>query len=75
MRPVVDGLDKRYGDRVAFAGVDFYNSANVPLAERYGVTGHPTFVVVGSDGREVARFRGYTEEADLEAALKKVAGS
>ncbi len=75
MRPVVDGLDQRYGDRVAFAGVDFYHSANAPLAERYGVTGHPTFVVVGSDGKEVARFRGFTEEADLEAALKQVAGS
>jgi len=55
--------------------VDFYNSANAPLAERYGVTGHPTFVVVGPDGKEAARFRGFTEEADLEAALKKVAGS
>ncbi len=75
MRPVVDGLDQRYGDRVAFAGVDFYHSANAPLAERYGVTGHPTFVVVGPDGKEAARFRGFTEEADLEAALKEVAGS
>lgn len=75
MRPVVSGLQKKYGDRVAFAGVDFYNGGNTNLAQKYEVFGHPTFVVLDKKGQLVDRFSGYTEEADLEASLRKAAGS
>jgi protein-disulfide isomerase len=75
MRPVVDGLDERYGDRVAFAGIDFYNQENRGLAERYGALGHPTFVVVGADGAVIETFTGYTEEPDLEAAIQRAAAT
>lgn len=74
MRPVVNGLANKYSDRVAFAGVDFYNNANRDLAVKYQVFGHPTFVVLGKNGEEVQRFSGYTEEAALEAAIQKAAG-
>lgn len=75
MRPVVDGLDQKYGDRVAFAGIDFYNQENRGLAERYGALGHPTFVVVGADGAIIETFTGYTEEAALEVAVRRAAAT
>ncbi len=74
MRPVVHGLEQQYGDRVAFAGVDYYNQANRELVRQYRVVGHPTFVVVSTQGEVVGQFVGYTPEADLEAALERAVG-
>ncbi len=74
MRPVVHGLEQRYGDRVAFAGVNYNNRANRELVQQYRVVGHPTFVVVNAGGEVVGQFVGYTPEADLEAALKRAVG-
>ncbi len=75
MKPVVSGLDKKYGDRVAFANVDYSSAENAALLEKYQVLGHPTYVVLGADGKEVERFNGYTSETDLQAAIQKAAGS
>lgn len=73
MRPVVNGLERQYGNRVAFAGVDFYNRANRELVQQHRVLGHPTFVVLDRNGNVVKRFVGYTEEAELKAALEQAA--
>lgn len=75
MRPVVNGLERQYGERVAFAGVDFYNGANKDLVQQHRVLGHPTFIVLDRDGKVVKRFVGFTEEAELRAALEQVAGA
>ena len=75
MRPVVNGLEGRYQDRVAFAGVDYNNRENKGLVQRHRVLGHPTFVVLDSEGNEVKRFVGYTEAAELEAALQRAAAT
>ena len=74
MRPVVHGLEQRYGDRVAFAGVDYHNRANRDLVRQYRVVGHPTFVVLDREGKVVRQFVGYTAEADLENALEEAVG-
>ena len=73
MRPVVHGLEQQYGDRVAFAGVDYYNQANRELVRQYRVVGHPTFVVLDREGQVVKQFVGYTPEAGLDAALRQAA--
>ena len=75
MRPVVHGLEQRYGDRVAFAGVDYNNRANRELVRQYRVLGHPTFVVLDREVQVVKQFVGYTPEADLDAALRQAAGT
>lgn len=74
MRPVVNGLQQRYSDRVAFAGVDFYNRSNRGLVQQYRVLGHPTIVVLDQDGKVVKQFVGYTSEADMDAALRQAIG-
>lgn len=74
MRPVVNGLDKQYGNGVAFAGVDYDNRANRELVRKHRVLGHPTFVVLDADGNEVGRFVGRTAPADLEGAIKRASG-
>ena len=74
MRPVVHGLEQQYGDRVAFAGVDYNNRANRDLVRQYRVLGHPTFVVLDREGQVVKQFVGHTPEADLDAALKQAVG-
>lgn len=74
MRPVVNGLERQYGTRVAFAGVDYNNRTNKALVQKYQVLGHPTFVVLDGSGNVVKRFVGYTTKDDLEAAVKQAAG-
>jgi thiol:disulfide interchange protein len=73
MRPVVDGLQREYGERVAFAGVDYYNPSNRELSARYKVFGHPTFVVLNPEGEVVSQFTGFVEESELDAALQRAA--
>lgn len=71
MRPVVSGLDQKYGDRVRFAAVDYNSQNNATLVRQYEVFSHPTFIVVGADGSVVERFSGYIEERELDAAIQK----
>ncbi|MDP9373587.1 MAG: thioredoxin family protein [Chloroflexota bacterium] len=71
----MNGLEGKYQDRVAFAGVDYNNRENKSLVQRYRVLGHPTFVVLDSGSNEVKRFVGYTDAAELEAALKQAAAT
>ena len=74
MRPVVHGLDQRYGDRVAFVSIDHENRANAALLDRYRVRGYPTVVVLGASGELAKRFVGLTEVGTLETAIRQVAG-
>ena len=74
MRPVVNGLQEKYGDRVAFAGVDYYDESNRQLFRKYEVLGHPTFVILDPNGKVVEQLTGFVEAEELEAAVRKAAG-
>ena len=60
MAPVVHALEAR-GLPVRAVDIDDESA----LAERYGVTGVPTFIVVDSDGRELGRTSGARPAEDL----------
>ena len=74
MRPVVNGLQEKYGDRVAFAGVDYYDESNRQLSRKYEVLGHPTFVILDPSGKVVEQLTGFVEAEELEAAVREAAG-
>lgn len=71
MHPVVSGLDEKYGERVAVAGIDYYADENAALVREHRVPGHPTFVVLSPDGEVAGQFVGGTSAAALEAAILK----
>lgn len=73
MKPVVDGLEKEYGDKVEFRRYNLERDpSGIDLANSLGVTAVPTFFFVNSDGVQAAtRVGGMTEE-DMRAAIEKL---
>lgn len=73
MLPVVRELEAEYVDRVNVQIVSYYDDANRPLLEQYGVRGHPSFLVLGPDGSPSRVVQGVVRKERLveliEAAL------
>lgn len=67
MRPIVDGLQGQYGDRVAFQYLNAADSAAGEAAfKQLSLPGHPAFVIFSRDRRETYRGVGIIEAAVLE---------
>lgn len=71
MRPVVDELEQRYGDRVSFLTLDYHSQEGQARSRDYRVFGHPTFVVLAKDGKPLKVIAGVVPRATLEDALKE----
>ena len=67
MKPVVDGLQAEYSDRVDFRMVDFY--ANRDEASKMGALGHPTLVVARADGTTARILPGVPSRETIKEAL------
>lgn len=74
MKPVVDGLQQAYGDRVDFMVYGDLNndSQGAGFARAQGVTGVPTSMLVAPDGREVRRWVGAASEQELRDAFDEI---
>jgi thioredoxin-related protein len=68
----VDGLEQSYGTRLRFMRVDFNSTTGQELAARYLVRGHPTIVVIDSEGRARATIIGVPTRERVEQAIKDV---
>jgi thiol-disulfide isomerase/thioredoxin len=66
MKPAVEELHRK-GYPIKPIDIDRYPE----LAERYGITGVPTFVVVERDGKELARQSGACAASDLAALYRR----
>lgn len=73
MKPVVDGLQKQYGDKVEFRLLNVEKDASgIDLANRLGVTAVPTFVFINSDGVQASSTVGGMSEGQMAEALQKL---
>ena len=68
MRPVVDGLQIEYGDRIAFKELNYYE--NRDLAAKYRAPGHPSLAFVDTQGKLTLLLAGVPEKATIEDALE-----
>ena len=68
----MDGLEQTHGTRLRFMRVDFNSPAGQELAARYQVRGHPTIVVIDSEGRARATIIGVPTRERVEQAIKDV---
>lgn len=71
MKPVVDGLQQSYGERIDFvvyADLERDSRASA-FAQAQGVTGVPTSMLVAADGRELRRWQGVASRAELQQAF------
>ena len=71
MRPVVNGLEQPYGDRVTFVRLDFDSDQDENIARMYQAHYHPAFVILNVNGDIVRRFIGPQKEADLVEAIEQ----
>jgi thioredoxin 1 len=67
MRPVMDAIEERYGDRVHVVFVDVYEQGDTAAA--YGVRLIPTQVFLDKDGEEIARHEGFFPQEAIEELL------
>jgi len=64
--PIIEELEKLFGDRVEFKKVDA--DVDSDLAARYSVFVIPT-IVIENDGIEIKRYLGVTSKEELEMVL------
>jgi thioredoxin-like negative regulator of GroEL len=70
MKPVVDGLEKRYAGKVEFRRYNVETDpSGIEVANGMGVTAVPTFVFVNSSGVSAGQMVGTVTEAQLVTAL------
>ena len=68
MQPIVNGLEEEYADRLAFDRVDANAEPGRSQLRAYGLRGHPSYVIVDTEGNKLWSASGVlAEEALLEA--------
>ncbi len=72
MRPVVDGLEQDYGDRIEFQRYNIASEEGETWARQYNLRGHPAFLLLDSQGQERWRYLGVIPREKIEAELKVV---
>jgi thioredoxin-like negative regulator of GroEL len=72
MTPIVNGLADEFTGQISVYQLNASDPANVQLQSEYGLRGHPSFVVLDSDGRSIQTFLGPQSEAILRQAITTV---
>jgi thioredoxin-like negative regulator of GroEL len=73
MIPIVDGLGEDFEGRVSAIQLNAALSTNARLQADFGLTGHPSFVVLDSEGRVIQRFFGPQTEMILRQSMETIA--
>ncbi len=64
MMPIVDELEEEFAGRVQFVRLNAGRAEEERLSAALGLRGHPSFAILGADGRVSNRFFG-PQPADL----------
>lgn len=69
MRPIVNGLEAEYGERIDFRRYNIVSEEGQAWASQYSLRGHPAYVLVDSAGQERWRYVGVVPQEVMEAEL------
>jgi hypothetical protein len=72
MIPIVDGLSEEFEGRVSAIQLNAALSTNARLQADFGLTGHPSFVVLDMDDQIIHRYFGPQSENLLREAMEIV---
>jgi mono/diheme cytochrome c family protein len=75
MKPIVDGLERQYGDQITFQRINANEGDGPSFMRAYRVQGHPTFLIIDRQGHEVGRLIGPQSPEKLAEALQQVLAS
>jgi len=68
-KPIVDGIEREYGERLRVIRVNVQDPAGRALADRHHFEFTPTFVLFDAEGRELLRQVGAVDPATLRRLL------
>ena len=64
-KPIVDGLEKKLGDRARVIRLNVLDDVGQQAARRYGIRGVPALVVVDDNGQAVYRQAGIPSSSQV----------
>lgn len=70
MQPIMEEIEKEYGDQVNVVFYDVWTDAGRPYAEKYGIRAIPTQVFLDENGAEYHRHQGFFPKEELVKVLK-----
>lgn len=71
MQPIMDEIEKEYGDQVRVVFHDVWTEAGRPYAEQYRIHAIPTQIFLDKDGNEYSRHTGFFPKEELVKVLKQ----
>ena len=74
MKPVVSGIEEKYGNDFKIVHINVGTGKGKDKASEYNVLGTPTMVMFDDSGREMRRLMGYQSAEDLEKAIDRILG-
>jgi len=70
MKPVMEQVEKTYGDKVKVVFHDVWTEEGQPEGRKYGIRAIPTQIFLDADGKELFRHEGYFPFEQLDQVLK-----
>ena len=71
MQPVMDSIEKKYGDQINVIFYDVWKPEQKKYAAEYGIKLIPTQVFLDKDGNELMRHEGFFAEAAIDSFLQE----
>ena len=71
MQPVMDSIEKKYGDQIQIVFYDVWQADQRKYAQEYKIKLIPTQVFLDEDGKEIMRHEGFFPEEEIDAFLQK----
>ncbi len=72
MKPIVNGLEQEFGDRIPFRRVNADKEDGPAIVRAYNILGHPTILLIDDTGQEVQRFVGPQTAETLKTAIETI---
>lgn len=70
MKPVMESLEKRYGEQLEIIFYDVWKDEDKDKAEKYKIKLIPTQIFLDAKGKEFHRHEGFYPEAEIDKILK-----
>jgi thioredoxin 1 len=71
MQPVMESIEKKYGDQINVVFYDVWKEDQKKYAQEYKIKLIPTQVFLNEDGTEIFRHEGFFPEKEIDAFLQK----
>lgn len=72
MKPIVDGLERQFGNQIAFQRINANEGDGPAIMRAYRIQGHPTILFIDPQGQEVNRLIGPQSAEQLTEVLQQV---